>query len=244
MKFLAKDENFSMTFGSDGVNIFNSSKDSLWPIFLSINELNFKCNSKHILMQGLWFGKKPNQRTFLRPFILEAWKLFEQGFLWENEGKVTQSPVLFLIGVLDAPARAAFTCQHQWNGTCGCGWCYHPGESIVTLDSKGRPKGTTRRYPYTGEIPKLRTSAEVFKDGKIAESKVSRSAHVNGVLGISLLHLLSHFGIVCGMISDTMHFVYLGITKMFLEIWFTPGKRFSLKKNRHRQIVEISEASS
>ena len=45
MKFLAKDENFSMTFGSDGVNIFNSSKDSLWPIFLSINELNFKCNS-------------------------------------------------------------------------------------------------------------------------------------------------------------------------------------------------------
>ena len=59
---------------------------------------------------------------------------------------------------------------------------------------------------------------------------MSRSAHVNGVLGISLLHLLPHFGIVCGMIPDTMHAVCLGITKMVLEIWFTPGKRFSLKK--------------
>ena len=105
MKFLVKDENFSMTFSSDGVNIFNSSKDSLWPIFLSINEFNFKCKSKPLLMQGIWFGKKPNQHTFLRPFILEARKLFEQGFLWENEGKVTQSRVLFLIGVIDAPAR-------------------------------------------------------------------------------------------------------------------------------------------
>ena len=39
-KFLAVKENFSMTFSSDGVNVFNSNKDSLWPIFLSINELN------------------------------------------------------------------------------------------------------------------------------------------------------------------------------------------------------------
>ena len=59
---------------------------------------------------------------------------------------------------------------------------------------------------------------------------MSHSAHVNVVLGISLLHLHPHFGIVNGMIPDTMHAVYLGITKMFLEIWLTPGKRFYLKK--------------
>ena len=230
-KFLAVKENFSMTFSSDGVNVFNSNKDSLWPIFLSINELNFKFKSKHILMQGLWFRKKPNQRTFLRPFILEAKDLYEEGFSWNNNGTVVQSQIMFLIGVLDAPARAAFTCQHQWNGNCGCGWCLHPGESVVTLDKKGRPKGNTRTYRYTKIVPEKRTARQVFRDGKMAQSKRSRKAHVNGVLGLSLLHLLPHFDIVRGMIPDTMHAVYLGITKMFLEIWLTiPGKCFSLSK--------------
>ena len=148
-----------------------------------------------------------------------------------NNGTVAQSQIMFLIGVLDAPARAAFTCQHQWNGNCGCGWCLHPGESVVTLDKKRRPKGNTRTYPYTKIVPEKRTARQVFRDGKMAQSKRSRKAHVNGVLGISLLHLLPHFDIVCGMIPDTMHAVYLGITKMFLEIWLTiPGKCFSLSK--------------
>ena len=72
--FLAMDDNFSLTFSTDGIQVFNSSKDSLWPIMCSFNEVNFKVKSKHGVLQGLWFGKKPKQETFLRPLVKEARK--------------------------------------------------------------------------------------------------------------------------------------------------------------------------
>ena len=228
--FLAMDDNFSLTFSTDGIQVFNSSKDSLWPIMCSFNEVNFKVKSKHVVLQGLWFGKKPKQETFLRPLVKEARKLYAKGFNWtDSSGNIRNSRVVFLIGVLDSPAGAAFTCRRQWNGKCGCGWCYHPGQSTFTYDSKGRRKGSTRTYLVSYPLPKRRKASEVLRDAKlVAELK---QPHVNGVTGISYLHYLPFFDVVYGMIPDFMHCVYLGVTKMFLELWTTISrKQYSIRR--------------
>jgi Transposase family tnp2 len=237
--FLMGENNFSLTFSTDGIQAFNSNKDSLWPIFISINELSYKLKGKHIVLQGLWFGKKPKQETFLIPFVREARKLYSKGFTWVNraDGKMKKSRVLFLMGILDAPARAAFTCRHQWNGKCGCGWCLHPGTMIP--NSKGK-MGKTRTYPVSFPIPKRRNASQVYRDGKLA---IKNRKHVNGVLGISLLHLLPNFDVVLGMIPDSMHCVYLGVTKMFLEIWTTTTRKaYSIKKTTLDAICNLIKA--
>jgi Transposase family tnp2 len=229
--FLEVEENFSLTFSTDGIQVFNSSKDSLWPIMCSFNEVNFKVKSKHVVLQGLWFGKKPKQETFLRPFVKEARKLYSKGFKWtDSTGDIRNSRVLFLIGVLDSPARAAFTCRRQWNGKCGCGWCYHPGKTTFTYDSKGRRKGSTRTYPVSYPLPKLRKASEVLKDARLVSN--SKKPHVNGVTGMSYLHYLPFFDVVFGMIPDSMHCVYLGVTKMFLEMWTSISRQqYSIKSS-------------
>ena len=54
------ESHLSFIFNTDGIPIFKSSKTSIWPIFLMINELPFgmrKCR-QNMLMCGLWFGKR------------------------------------------------------------------------------------------------------------------------------------------------------------------------------------------
>jgi hypothetical protein len=83
-RFLTVEDNFSLTFSTDGIQVFNSNKEGLWPIMCSFNELSFKVKSKYIVLQGLWFGKKPKQDTFLHPFVKEARKLYSRGFKWTD----------------------------------------------------------------------------------------------------------------------------------------------------------------
>ena len=64
------ENNISFIFNTDGVPIFKSSKMSLWPIFLMINELPFKERKfrKNMLLCGLWFGpSKPVMNLFSKP---------------------------------------------------------------------------------------------------------------------------------------------------------------------------------
>ena len=237
-RFLNVEDNFSLTFSTDGIQVFNSNKEGLWPILCSFNELNFKAKSKHIVLQGLWFGKKPKQETFLHPFVQDARKLYSRGFKWtDGGGKARHSRVIFCIGVLDSPARAAFTCRRQWNGKNGCGWCYHPGQTTYTFDSKGRRKGSTRTYPISFPLPKLRKASEVLRDAKLVSG--SKKSQVNGVTGFTYLHYLPYFDVVFGMIPDTMHCVYLGITKMFLELWTSLSRKpFYFKSSTIDKLLE------
>ena len=46
----------SLSFNTDGVPIFNSSKCSLWPILATVNELPPKLRRTPVLLVGLWSG--------------------------------------------------------------------------------------------------------------------------------------------------------------------------------------------
>lgn len=59
------------TFNSDGSPVFKSSKVSVWPIQMIINELPFVQKTSKTINCGLWFGKdKPDMNIFLKPYII------------------------------------------------------------------------------------------------------------------------------------------------------------------------------
>ena len=45
---------------TDGVPVFKSSKVSIWPLYLVINELNYskRMAYENMIFVGLWFGEK------------------------------------------------------------------------------------------------------------------------------------------------------------------------------------------
>ena len=80
--FLSKPTNLSFTFNTDGAAVFKSSKVSVWPLFLVINELPYKLRMKkeNMILASLWFGtKKPTMSTFMQPF-LETFNEIDDGF--------------------------------------------------------------------------------------------------------------------------------------------------------------------
>jgi len=54
--------NFDITlqWNVDGVNIFKSSKMSMCPIQVAINELPYRVRKDNILLVGLWYGNPRN----------------------------------------------------------------------------------------------------------------------------------------------------------------------------------------
>lgn len=75
-------------FCSDGLSLFNNSKGSVWPIFMTINELPLDQRNKYILLAGVWFGKtEPKFDVFLKPFVEQAQVLADQGLDFYISGK-------------------------------------------------------------------------------------------------------------------------------------------------------------
>ena len=57
---------------SDGAPVFRSSKVSIWPVFLIINELLFhlRIAKENMIFPGLWFSdRKPLMTSFLKPIF-------------------------------------------------------------------------------------------------------------------------------------------------------------------------------
>jgi len=214
-KFLLEEGNFSVTVNTDGVKIFHSSKFSVWPLLLSINELNFDEKAKHIVICCLWFGNaKPNVDTFLEPFTIQARRLSHKGFQWkDSSGRIHISKVAFPLLVADAPARAMLTNFMQYNGFYGCGFCEHEGKRVPKGD------GTVQVYPLVHPMPPNRTHGKSYEQAQTAT--VSFRQHVGGVKGMSLLYLLPFFDIIKGVVPDYMHCILLGIVKQFLNLWLT-----------------------
>ena len=109
---LSSPDSISILINSDGVPVFKSSKVSIWPVYLMINELPLierrkNENYYNIIFAGLWFGdKKPLMLSFLRP-TFESLSKLEEGVEMHSPERGT----FILKGALiactcDLPARA------------------------------------------------------------------------------------------------------------------------------------------
>ena len=208
--------NFSVTVNCDGIPVFKSSLCSLWPILLTVNELEPVTRRKNVVVAGLWFGKsKPLMATFLQPFVDEMQSLCTTGMSWMHPVKHREihSKVLLLQCCCDSVARCMMQGLTQFNGQFGCTWCMHEGKVMP----KGR--GYVRTYPVLDSEPEKRTHLSFVNDAEVA---VSTGTSCRGVQLASPFLLLNScgFDIVDSFSVDYMHAVLLGVARQCARFWF------------------------
>jgi len=221
---LSSPDNVSFLMNTDGVPVFKSSKVSIWPLYLVINELPYsrRMAKENMIFAGLWFGeKKPAMWTFLKPHT-HSFASLERGVEMQSPERGTfHCRGILLACSCDLPARCLLCNSMQYNGENGCWKCLQPGKTVRTS-----VRGHCRAFPYQNDNPKgpLRTSESVREDGiraaTLQQQGVTRFI-VNGVKGPSWLSLLQHFDLVNSMAIDYMHGVLLGVQKLLLTLWFS-----------------------
>lgn len=223
--FLASTSNISLGWYSDGVPVFKSSKVSMWPLYLTINELPFELRMKreNILLAGIWFGpKKPAANYFLREFLEIFATFFNNGYQMYCPGRRDAINVkgLLLFGACDLPAKAEFLNLVQFNGKYGCPNCLNPGETFF-FQRDGDPEnnqrlGHTHVYPYNRNFV-LRTTAESIAQGLAALAAGSPNMGIKGPC--ALANIMPNYITATGIYR--MHGVDGGIIKKLIKLWFT-----------------------
>lgn len=84
--FLSDPNTVSFSINTDGVQIFKSSTVSMWPVFMTMNELPLseRVLKENIIYYGLWIAsKKPMMWSYLKP-LHEKMKQLEDGVIMED----------------------------------------------------------------------------------------------------------------------------------------------------------------
>ncbi|XP_067654084.1 uncharacterized protein [Haliotis asinina] len=215
-----KEIHISLQLNTDGVALFRSSTYSVWPLYLTVNELNPKLrySAECRLFAGLWYGiNKPTMSIFLQPLVEELKSLYEKGLFVMHGRSLLLRAILHSV-VCDAPARCLVQNFVQFNGYYGCGSCLSKGKSVKTGE-----RGSMMSYPFdiseagnlTG-VSTPRTHTQSLTDARRAEQH--RSCQ-NGVKGFSPLYKLPFFDMIRCVTVDYMHCVLLGVQKKFLHLW-------------------------
>lgn len=230
---LSESENVSFLLNTDGAPVFKSSKFSIWPVFLSINEVDLKLRnlSENMILSGLWFGgDKPEMSTFLKP-LLEEFKKFGKGIECFSPDRGTFICKGFLLGATaDLPARALLCNSLQFNGSFGCWKCLQEGKTVA------RGQSHTHIFPFNAENPKgpKRTTEQALRDADSVILSGKKGEKINGIKGLSWLSLYPKFYFFEGITIDCMHGVLLGVQKRLLNLLFSKGfskKTFSFSSH-------------
>lgn len=81
-KFLSVPERAGLILCSDGVQLFKSNSQSLWPIQLAIANLPpaIRFNIDNLLLAGVWLGPvKPDMAKIVQPVLDKIETLYHQG---------------------------------------------------------------------------------------------------------------------------------------------------------------------
>ncbi|KAE8741778.1 hypothetical protein FOCC_FOCC012686 [Frankliniella occidentalis] len=129
----SKKHNLTLTWNSDGVPVFKSSKTSMWPMFFVINELPYKMRFKksNVLIGGIWYGSKPIANMMLEPLI-DSLSSLGNGIEvkpYESPEKLTVQCIL-LAGTADLPAKADFMGLKYPSGSNSCAVCKIDGKGV------------------------------------------------------------------------------------------------------------------
>ncbi|XP_053389746.1 uncharacterized protein LOC128552724 [Mercenaria mercenaria] len=237
---LSKPYNVSFVFNTDGVPIFKSSKTSIWPIFLIINELPYKMRKsrKYMILAGLWCGSaKPSMNIFLEP-MLKALSELEKGVeVTTYSGKTVNIKGFLLAISCDLPARSAVLNINQHNGEGCCIKCLQLGKNHRTQTG-----GNIRVFEYKKGDPSgpCRTHESIMQDAQnITDMNKKATSHINGIKGPSVVMFCPQVDGVKSVAIDYMHLVCLGTVRLLLKLWFNVShslNNFSLY--RYTEIVD------
>jgi hypothetical protein len=141
-EILKKESNtiLTLTMSTDGIQPFNSSEKSIWPVTFIINEIKRKKRFcfQNLLMGGIWPGPtKPKRFEMAALFetIVEQLKTLEKGSYFEcrsGTGYVTRFLKIFLIcACMDKPAQALTQNLPEATAKYGCGRCELRGKKFI-----------------------------------------------------------------------------------------------------------------
>lgn len=165
-QFLADQNAISGIFNTDGVPLYSSTKEKLWPIFIAVNEIGIsrRFHRENMILAGIWQGKKnPPFFHYLSAFGEAISELYFDGF--NCQGVVMKFGVF--LGTVDLQAKGYVANMTMHNGLNGCVTCEEPGQSVR---SGG---GHSRQYPYRKNEEKfpMRNSDDVIAIGMDATKK-------------------------------------------------------------------------
>lgn len=163
----------TLTMFTAGVSLFKSSKVSLWPVYLVVNELNLYSwfLKKNMILWGLWQGQgKPKMNTFFFPFVKEMRKLYNEGFSLETLAGKENIYIIINALTMGLQARACVFNIMQQN--CLCAWIFCEETGVVVKSRKGH----SRSFPYREIKPKARTS-------ELVEENVEQAVQLVGFMG-------------------------------------------------------------
>lgn len=223
---LSHPENFSFSFFTDGVALGKQSrKKTLWPIYISINELPPKERSKTMMLCGLYVGPEdPDQSVFLKPFVEEANQLSNRGFAWTHKGKEMISKVIPLIAIADSVARCKLLNLQTFSAHYGCTFCYQKQTRTLKRLKFTIPATPVKERTVESHAQDL---VKVY-DQRFASKEEDRV--VKGVKGPSCLQDLHYFNLFEGFVVDYMHNIPLGVVKTYftlitdstrMKFWYT-----------------------
>lgn len=175
----------------DGIPLFKNSKKSLWPILMYVNE----CPTTYPIVCGAFYGSsKPDcMKTFLHHFVNEINEVISNG--------ITCSGTSYLFKIFaftcDAPARAMIKCVKSFASIDGCDFC----------KAAGSYSRDYRKVIYAEKITHMREDSEFLSQG---HHNLPKFSVLNNIYGIQMISMF---------VPDSMHSVYLGVTKRFIKYW-------------------------
>ncbi|KAI4799983.1 hypothetical protein KUCAC02_016521 [Chaenocephalus aceratus] len=209
--------NITVIANTDGLNLYQSSRVELWPIFLTINELEpqRRFSRQNIVLAGIWQGTgKPPFEQFMGAFTKEMNKLYTTGFQFVVDDQTVTAKLAVLCATVDLPAKAGIMNMTLFNGADACITCKEPG--LVVRQGKGH----ARSYPYREAHQRYATRLHV--DVLAAMHTATPKKRVQGFKGVSGLSELQQFDLVHGVVPEYMHGILLGVTKTVMNKWFSP----------------------
>lgn len=179
----------NLLVNTDGAPVGNSTIKNLWPILCK--DLSLKRVYAIGVFHGI--GKPKNRDEFLRRFVEDATQLINNGFFYNNK----KYNVRLAGFVCDAPAKAYILNVKTHTGYSSCTKCKIEGERI---------DGATC---FPGQVDRLRTDEE-FRN---------LDYNFDYQHGETILNRLPNVGLVSRVALDSMHLVYLGVTRFLIKLW-------------------------
>ena len=107
----------SYSLNTDGCQATNSSKLSIWPVYLAINELPVIQRNRNMILAGLWVNERqPDISSLLQPIIKELNILKKTGVMWNYRNKVKKSKFIPTFCSVDSCARSMILAMKKFNG--------------------------------------------------------------------------------------------------------------------------------
>lgn len=216
---LSSPYNLSYSFFTDGIHTGKSNNKTLWPIYLTINELSISERNKYVLFAGLYIESKDlNQQVFLQLFINEANKLSTKGFRWLHNDKQIISKIIPLCCIADSVARYQLLNFQSFTAYYGCTFCYQKSECT----RKGQRLAISIYFAKERTLESIKE--DLFKAFQKKNETNKSKRQYREVKGFSPLMLLHHFNFMDGFVDyicrfvNYMHNILLGITKLHTEL--------------------------